>query len=71
MLVDIDGLSASAWSSLKSEQLREIKTEVHLPVIVLMPRGMLDGVDSNLEIDDFVVRPFDLPELVCQNKANP
>jgi DNA-binding response OmpR family regulator len=68
VLVDIDGLSASAWSSLKSDQLREIKSAGYLPVIVLMPRGMLDGVDSNLEIDDFVARPFDLSELVARIK---
>ena len=68
VLVDVDGLSARAWSSLKSEQLREIKSAGHLPVIVLMPRGMLDGVDSNLDMDDFVVSPFDLSELVTRIK---
>lgn len=68
LLVDANGLSVSAWSSLKSEQLREIKTEVHLPVIMLMPRGTFDGVESNLEIDDFVVRPFNLPELGARIK---
>jgi len=68
LLVGANGLSVSAWSSLKSEQLREIKTEIHMPVIMLMPRGMLDGVESNLEIDDFVVRPFNLPELGARIK---
>lgn len=48
VLVDVDGLSASAWSSLKSEQLREIKSVGHLLIIALMPEEMLDGVDSNL-----------------------
>ncbi|MGB8707102.1 MAG: response regulator transcription factor [Dehalococcoidia bacterium] len=66
VLVDADGLSTSSWSSLKSEQLPKIKSAVHLPVIVLMPRGILDGVDSNFEIDDFVVRPFNLSELVAR-----
>ena len=33
-----------------------------------MPGEMLNGIDSNLEIDDFVVRPFDLPELVVRVK---
>ena len=68
LLVDANGLSVSAWSSLKSEQIREIKTETHLPVIMLMPRRTLDGIDSNLEIDDFVVRPFNLPELGARIK---
>ena len=66
VLVDADGLSASSWFSLKSEQLPKIKSAVHLPVIVIMPRGILDGVDSNFEIDDFVVRPFNLSELVAR-----
>jgi DNA-binding response OmpR family regulator len=66
VIVDADGLSASSWSSLKSEQLPKIKSGVHLPVIVLMPRGILDGIDSNFEIDDFVVRPFNLSELVAR-----
>jgi len=66
VLVDADGLSTSSWSSLKSEQLPKIKSVVHLPVIMLMPTGILDGVDSNFEIDDFAVRPFNLPELVAR-----
>ena len=70
VLVDVGGLSASAWSGLKSEQLREINLERHLPVIVLMPSGMLNGIDSNLEIDDFVVRPFDMSELASRIKRS-
>jgi two-component system alkaline phosphatase synthesis response regulator PhoP len=66
ILVDADGLSASSWSSLKSAQLPKIKSAVHLPVIVLVPRGIPDGIDSNFQIDDFVVRPFDQTELVAR-----
>jgi DNA-binding response OmpR family regulator len=66
VLVDADGFSASSWSGLKSDQLPKIKAAVHLPVIVLMPRGILNGIDSYFEIDDFVVRPFNLPELVAR-----
>jgi DNA-binding response OmpR family regulator len=49
-------------------QLREKKSDKHLPIIALMPGEMLNGIDSNLEIDDFVVRPVDLPELVVRVK---
>jgi two-component system alkaline phosphatase synthesis response regulator PhoP len=66
VLVDIDGFSASAWASLKADQLRKLKSTRHLSVIVLMPLGILDGVDSNLDIDDFVVRPFNMSELVAR-----
>lgn len=66
MIVDADGLSRSSWNSLKSEQLPKIKSAVQLPVIALMPKGTLDGIDSAFQIDDFVVRPFDLSELVAR-----
>jgi two-component system, OmpR family, alkaline phosphatase synthesis response regulator PhoP len=68
LLVDADGLSASSWYSLKTEQLPQIKSAVHLPVIAVMPTGILDGVDSSFDIDDFVVRPFNLSELVARIK---
>jgi two-component system alkaline phosphatase synthesis response regulator PhoP len=66
VLVDADGLSPSDWFNLKSEQLPKIKSASRLPIIVLMPRGILDGIDSYFQIDDFVVRPFDLSELVAR-----
>jgi len=66
IIVDADGLSRSSWNSLKSEHLPKIKSTVQLPVIALMPKGTLDGIDSAFKIDDFVVRPFDLSELVAR-----
>ena len=66
VLMDADGLSPSDWLSLKSIQLPKIKSAARLPVIVLMPGGILDGIDSNFDIDDFVVKPFDLSELVAR-----
>ena len=66
VLMDADGLSPSDWLSLKSIQLPKIKSAARLPVIVLMPGGILDGIDSNFDIDDFVVRPFDLSELLAR-----
>jgi len=66
ILVDVESLSASSWYSLKSEHLPKIKSAVNLPVIVLMPAGIFDGIDSDFDIDDFVVRPFNLSELVAR-----
>jgi DNA-binding response OmpR family regulator len=68
VLVDIDGLLTSSWAKSTLGQLREKKSDKHLPIIALMPGEMLNGIDSNLEIDDFVVSPFDLPELVVRVK---
>jgi two-component system alkaline phosphatase synthesis response regulator PhoP len=68
VLVDANGLSASSWHSLKTEQLPKMKSAANIPVIALMPKGILDGIDSAFQIDDFVVRPFDLSELVARIK---
>jgi DNA-binding response OmpR family regulator len=68
LLVDADGLSASSWYNLKSEEVPKIKVAAGLPVIALMPKGTLDGIDSAFHIDDFVVRPFELWELVTRIK---
>jgi two-component system alkaline phosphatase synthesis response regulator PhoP len=67
VLVDAEGLSASSWYGIKSE-LPKIKSSANLPVIALMPKGILDGVDSDFDIDDFIVRPFSLPELATRIK---
>jgi two-component system alkaline phosphatase synthesis response regulator PhoP len=67
VLLDAEGLSASSWYGIKSE-LPKIKSSANLPVIALMPKGILDGVDSDFDIDDFVVRPFSIPELVTRIK---
>jgi len=68
VLMDADGLTPAGWLNFKSEQLPIIKSAAKLPVIVLMPRGFLDGVDSSFDIDDFVARPYDTSELVIRIK---
>ena len=68
LLVDANGLSMSAWYNLKTEQIPKIKLAVHVPVIALLPSGTLDGIHSALQIDDFIVRPFNLSELVARIK---
>ena len=68
LLVDANGLSASAWYNLKTEQVPKIKEAVHLPVIALLPSGTLDSIDSAFQIDDFIVRPFNLSELAARIK---
>jgi two-component system alkaline phosphatase synthesis response regulator PhoP len=68
VLVDADGLTASEWHSLNTEEVPKIKSAGPSPVIALMPQGSVDGIDSAFQIDDFVVRPFDFPELVARIK---
>ena len=61
MLPSLDGL----------EVCREIRGESALPIIMLSARGELHDVIVGLELgaDDYVTKPFELPELVARIKA--
>jgi two-component system, OmpR family, alkaline phosphatase synthesis response regulator PhoP len=43
--------------------VRRARQGRNLPVIALVPAEILDGVDSRLEADDFIVGPYDFREL--------
>jgi two-component system response regulator MtrA len=61
MLPSLDGL----------EVCREIRGESGVPIIMLSARGELHDVIVGLELgaDDYVTKPFELPELVARIKA--
>jgi two-component system, OmpR family, response regulator MtrA len=61
MLPSLDGL----------EVCREIRRESGVPIIMLSARGELHDVVVGLELgaDDYVTKPFELPELVARIKA--
>jgi len=61
MLPSLDGL----------EVCREIRRESQAPIIMLSARGELHDVVIGLELgaDDYVTKPFELPELVARIKA--
>ena len=48
------------------ELIQSLKKERSLPVIALIPREMLDGIDSQLDVDDFLTSPYDSKELVLR-----
>jgi len=56
--------------NLPATELQEIvqglKGERHLPVIALLPGDMLDSLNGNLDIDDFITSPYDGRELVLR-----
>lgn len=66
LLVYIDGSPASTQTESMLEQLRELRMTRHLPAIALISGEGLSHIDSNLEIDDFVVKPWDPAELVTR-----
>ena len=64
VLVEMDGRSADS----RRELSRRIKRERHLPIIALVGKERLDGLDGDLNIDDFVIMPCDVTELVLRIK---
>ncbi len=65
VLVKIDSHPVNAGIK---ELCRRIKLEKHLPMIALVTTETLDSLDSDLKIDDFVVKPYDVRELVLRVK---
>jgi len=46
----------------------KIKQEKLIPVIALLPREKLNGLDSSTSIDDFVVKPWEANEVIARIK---
>jgi two-component system alkaline phosphatase synthesis response regulator PhoP len=51
-----------------TEIIREIKLRDFRPIIALVSEEMLDSLDSDDSIDDFINRPFDSRELILRIK---
>jgi two-component system alkaline phosphatase synthesis response regulator PhoP len=49
-------------------QIRDIQPKRQLPVIAIISREILDGLDSDVGMEDFVVTPLDLSELAIRIK---
>jgi len=68
IFVDMDSSPSSAQIESMLEELQDLRTIRHIPVVALISSGGLGCIDSNLEIDDFVVKPWDLAEMVTRAK---
>ena len=66
LLVDMDGSSTSAQNESMLEQLRELKMTRNLPAIALISGEELGHVDSKLEIEDFVIKPWNISEVATR-----
>jgi DNA-binding response OmpR family regulator len=65
VLIAMDGsLASSGMSSL----LQRITGERQLPIIALLSKRALDRLDSRLNLDDFVVEPWDATEVAARAK---
>jgi DNA-binding response OmpR family regulator len=67
-VVDLETSSDSTLTEVNWNQLKELKEEKHLPIIVLVSQRMILAIESATDIDDFVVVPCNLTELVTRIK---
>ncbi len=65
LLVETDGHLANAETR---ELIRRIKQERPLPVMALVARENLGGIDGQLDVDDFLISPYDTGELALRIK---
>lgn len=68
LLVDIENLQSLSFDSDLWEDVRYLKESRRLPVLILVPRDLVDRVDSRQEINDFILKPLDLNELEVRIK---
>jgi DNA-binding response OmpR family regulator len=50
------------------ELAQRMRQEMNIPLIALMPREILNGLDSSTGIDDFVVKPWEATEVMIRIK---
>lgn len=62
ILLEMDSLSRV------KELSQRIKRERHLPIIALVRRKTLNNVNGHLDMDDFIIQPYDIRELVLRIK---
>ncbi len=64
---DLILLEMDSLSSVK-ELSQRIKRERHPPIIALVRRETLNNVNGYLDMDDFIIQPYDIRELVLRIK---
>lgn len=64
VLLEMNGHPVDLWKKLS----REIKQAAHLPVLGLVKRDTLKNLDGHLDIDDFVIAPYNTEELLLRTK---
>ena len=50
------------------ELAQRMRQEMNIPLIALMPREILNGLDFSIGIDDFVVKPWEATEVITRVK---
>jgi len=68
LFVDMNSSSTLAQAESILEHLRELRMTRNLPAIALISDEGLGRLDSSLEIDDFVLKPWNLAEVATRAK---
>lgn len=65
MLLDMDeaAIGSEAW-----ERAQRIRQERYTPIIALVSREKINGLDSSTGIDDFVIKPYEATEVTSRIK---
>jgi DNA-binding response OmpR family regulator len=50
------------------ELAQRMRQEMNIPLIALIPREILNGLDSSTDMDDFVVKPWEATEVMIRIK---
>jgi len=64
-LLDMDGVTTG---SERWELAQKMRQDMHIPLIALMSREKVNGLDSNNSVDDFVVKPWEPAEITARIK---
>ena len=67
-IVDMNGSTSLAWIESVRAQIQEIRLKRQLPVIALISSKTLDSISSDVIINDFVIQPCGLSELMTRMK---
>ena len=64
-LLDMDEatIGSEGW-----ELAQKMRQDMNIPLIALISREKLDGIDSNNSVDDFVVKPWEATEMITRMK---
>ena len=68
MLIDIADFLDSNWGELNLTRWQERRLQEQLPTIALIPENMINKIETFLGINDFVIEPYNLQELVIRIK---
>ncbi len=68
LLVDLDTQPSPAQTELLLDELHRLRTAHQMPAIALLTSTQLESLNSNSNVDDFIVKPWRSAELVTRIK---